>query len=102
MSHHEVSSSHYVKIWGLLLVLLTISVVGPMLEIRAITLITAFGVAMVKAYIVAAEFMHLKLEKKYITYIFVAMLCFVFLFYFGVSPDAGHHEGQNWIKTFQE
>ena len=54
---------NYVKIWGILLVLLVISVVGPMAGIRVVTLITAFGIALVKAYIVAKNFMHLDIEK---------------------------------------
>ena len=40
---------NYVKIWYWLLVLLAISVAGPMLEIPAVTIITAFGIAVVKS-----------------------------------------------------
>ena len=67
VGHHEVN---YVRIWQILLVLLVISVAGPFLEIQAVTLITAFGIAIVKAYLVAKNFMHLKVfdlpkqEKK--------------------------------------
>ena len=57
---------NYVKIWYWLLVLLAISVVGPMLEIPAVTIITAFGIALVKSFLVAANFMHLNAEKKMI------------------------------------
>ena len=46
---------NYIKIWYWLLVLLAVSVAGPMLEIPAITIITAFGIATVKAYLVAAN-----------------------------------------------
>ena len=51
MAHEHASHSpgHYVKIWGILLVLFVISVCGPMIGIRVITLITAFGIAVVKA-----------------------------------------------------
>ena len=55
---------NYVKIWYWLLVLLAISVAGPMLEVPALTLITAFGIAIIKSFLVAANFMHLKFEKK--------------------------------------
>ena len=41
---------NYFKVYITLIVLLVISVVGPMFEIRVITLITAFGIAVVKAY----------------------------------------------------
>ena len=53
-AHHE--HPNYVKIWAILVVLLVISVLGPTLEIRVVTLITAFGIAIVKAYLVAVNF----------------------------------------------
>ena len=75
-SEHIHSVSSYVKIWGILVVLLIISVVGPMAEIKVITLVTAFGIAIVKALMVAAKFMHLNVEKRYIWYLlFTGLLC---------------------------
>ena len=59
--HHR----NYVKIWAILLGLLIISVLGPMLGIRLVTIITAFGIALVKAYLVAKNFMHLDVEKPF-------------------------------------
>ena len=56
---------NYIKIWFWLLILLAISVAGPMLEIPWITVVTAFGIAAVKTFMVAAKFMHLQFEKKY-------------------------------------
>ena len=55
---------NYVKIWALLLVLLVVSIIGPELGIPWLTLVTAFGIALVKTYYVAAYFMHLNFEKK--------------------------------------
>ena len=55
---------NYVKIWVLLLVLLVVSIIGPELGIPWLTLLTAFGIALVKTYYVAAYFMHLNFEKK--------------------------------------
>jgi caa(3)-type oxidase subunit IV len=98
---HEHSShgpSHYVKIWGILLVLLVVSICGPMLGIRAVTLITAFGIALVKAYIVAAEFMHLRVEKRLATLIIMSMVVIMVLFFFGVAPDVMKDSGQRWMK----
>ena len=91
--HHGPS---YVKVWGILLGLLVVSVVGPMLEIRAVTLVTAFGVAVVKAYIVARYFMHLDLEKRYVTYLMFTMLVLMGLMVSAVSPDVLKHEGTRW------
>lgn len=97
--HHESHGpEHYVKIWGILLVLFVISVSGPMLGIRAVTLITAFGIALVKAYIVAAEFMHLKMEKRLATLIIMSMVVIMMIFFFGVAPDVMKDSGTRWMK----
>ena len=97
-AHEEHHHPDYVKIWGILLVLLVISVVGPMLEIRVVTLITAFGIAIVKAYLVARNFMHVNVEPRYIVYLMCTMLVFMLLFFAGVAPDVMKFEGTNWDK----
>lgn len=104
MAAHAHSHSHtnYTKIWAILCALLVVSVVGPMLEIRVITLITAFGVALVKAYIVAKYFMHLHIEQRFVTYILIIMIAFMVVFFGGVAPDVLEHDGQNWQKTYRE
>jgi caa(3)-type oxidase subunit IV len=97
---HKDGDSHgpsfYIKIWGILLVLFVISVLGPEFGHRTVTLVTAFGIAIVKAYMVAVNFMHIKHEKKYIPYIMFAMLGAVFLFYMAVSTDIQMTSGTNW------
>jgi caa(3)-type oxidase subunit IV len=93
--HHQVN---YIRIWQILLVLLVISVAGPFLEIQVVTLVTAFGIAIIKAYLVAKNFMHLNLEPRYVVYLLLTMLVFVFLFFAAVAPDVMKHEGQNWVK----
>lgn len=92
-AHHGPS---YVKIWGILLGLLVVSVVGPMLEIRVVTLLTAFGVALVKAYIVAKYFMHIDVEKRYVTYLLFTMVVLMGLMVAAVSPDVLKHDGHRW------
>jgi len=93
--HHEVN---YVRIWQILLVLLVISVAGPFLEIQAVTLITAFGIAFIKAYLVAKNFMHLNMEPRYAVYLLLTVLVFLLLFFAGTAPDVMKHEGTNWVK----
>ncbi len=88
--------TNYVKIWAILLVLLVISVLGPEIGIQWVTMVTAFGIAIVKAYLVIKYFMHLTVEPKYVIYLLVAMLGFSALFVAGVSPDVMKHEGQHW------
>ncbi len=98
-SDHAHSPGSYVKIWAILVILLVISVVGPMAEIKVITLVTAFGIAIVKALMVAAKFMHLNVEKRYIWYLLFTGLLFVFLFFTGIAPDIMEGEGSNWKKN---
>ena len=94
--HDEHVPRNYAKIWGILVVLLVISVAGPFLDIRIVTLITAFGIALVKAYMVAKNFMHLDVEKPIVHYFLVIALAFLVLLFAGVAPDVMEHEGQQW------
>ena len=94
-AEHEVN---YVKIWAILLALLVVSIAGPFLGIEIVTLITAFGIAIVKAYLVAKNFMHLNIEPRYVVYLLTTMLVFMLLFFAGVAPDVMKHEGRNWVK----
>ena len=91
--------AHYRKVYITLLVLLAISVAGPFLEIKAVTMMTAFGIAVVKAYMVAKNFMHVNIQRRYVAYILTTCLAFMFLFFAGVSPDVMKDEGTNWKKT---
>jgi caa(3)-type oxidase subunit IV len=89
----------YGKVYAILVVLLVISVLGPMLEIQVVTLITAFGIAVVKAYLVAKNFMHINLTPKFIPYVMTTCLVFMLLFFAGVSPDVMKADGDNWQKN---
>jgi len=102
MAEHAHAAEHthpnYVKIWAILVVLLAVSVAGPMIGIRVVTLITAFGIAIVKAYLVAKNFMHINIEKRFIPYIVITVLVFMLLFFAGVAPDVMKKEGTQWEK----
>ena len=95
---HAHGDGHYVKIWAILVVLLVVSVLGPMIGIRWITLIAAFGVALVKAYMVAKNFMHLDVQKPIVHYILGAALALMVLLYGALAPDVQKGTGQNWKK----
>ena len=102
MSEHAAHADHhhvnYIRIWQILLGLLVVSIAGPFLEIQVVTLVTAFGIAIIKAYLVAKNFMHLNIEPRYAVYLLLTMLVFVILFFAAVAPDVMKHEGQNWVK----
>ena len=97
---HDAHHPNYFKVYFTLLFLFSISVAGPTvgaaLHSKAIVLVTAFGIAFVKAYLVAANFMHLKVEKRYISYLLLTAVAFMMLFYAGVSPDVMNHRGRQW------
>lgn len=97
---HEGDHGHinYVKIWVWLVILLVISVAGPFLEIFWVTMVTAFGIACVKAYMVARNFMHLSFEPRFVTYIVATALVFMLLFFAAVAPDVMAPEGTQWLK----
>jgi caa(3)-type oxidase subunit IV len=90
----------YLKVLVWLLILFVISAVGPEIGAavgsRTLTLFTAFGIAGVKAYLVLKYFMHVNVEKTYISYLLVTALGLMFLFFAAVAPDVMNHEGQNW------
>jgi len=89
-------AAHYVRVWAILLALLVVSVAGPFLNIRVVTLLTAFGVAGVKAYLVATRFMHINLERRIVVYLVGAMLAIMLVMVGGISPDVFKHDGRNW------
>lgn len=94
-THHV----NYKKIYIALLVLLAISIAGPMAGIPWLTLITAFGIAIVKATLVVQNFMHLKWEQKIMKWVLLASVVIVGLFWAAVRPDVGAHRGRNWVNN---
>jgi len=95
-AHGEAHHTNYVKVWGILLVLLAISLIGPELGIRVVTLLTAFGIALVKAYIVAKYFMHLNIERRFVVQLLTVCLGLMVLFFLATAPDVMKHWGMNW------
>ena len=97
---NEHSHPDYWQIYKWLLVLFVISVLGPFLfpEIKTIVLLTAFGIAIVKALLVVSNFMHLNTERKYIGHLFMICLVFLFVLFSAVAPDVMNKRGQNWVS----
>jgi caa(3)-type oxidase subunit IV len=104
---HAHPDSFYIRIWGILMVMLVISVAGPELAHRLVSnetvafiivLFTAFGIAIVKAYMVVKNFMHIGVEKKYVGYILLTMLILMALMIGGIGPDVLRHEGHRWVN----
>jgi caa(3)-type oxidase subunit IV len=91
---------NYFAIYVALVVLFLISVAGPEVGertgLRWITLITAFGIAVVKANLVINNFMHLRWEKRLMKWMLATSVILMLLMVAGVSPDVLNHEGRNW------
>ena len=100
MSEHAEAhgDAQYIKIWAWLLVLLIISFVGPEAGIEWLTLFTAFGIAIIKAYMVAVHFMHINLTPRFMIYTVATTLVFMLLFFAGAAPDVMKDSGTNWVK----
>ena len=92
--HHD--HPNYIRIYYILLALLGVSIVGPMIGNVWILLFTAFGIALVKAAMVGAYFMHLKFEKRYIVYLLLVCALCLMILYAGVAPDVRKTSGTNW------
>ena len=97
-SHEAGHHTNYVKVWAILVGLLVVSVLGPMAGIRWLTLIAAFGIALVKAYMVAKNFMHLDIQKPIVHWILGVALALMVLLYGALAPDVQKGSGQNWKK----
>ncbi len=78
---------NYVLIWIGLLVLFGLSMLAAYLEHRVLAIGAIFFLAVIKALLVAGNYMHLRYEPKLIWCAMIfALLCLVFLF-FGLWPD---------------
>ena len=94
---------NYRKVYQCLIVLLVISIWGPVyaleLENRTLSvlvvLLTAFGIATVKTFMVSAWFMHLKTEKTFVSRLLLVCIAFMILLFAGVAPDILLPEGVN-------
>lgn len=92
----HVHHGNYVKIWAILVVLLILSVLGPLTGVRPLVLFAAFGIALIKAYMVAKNFMHVNVERRWVGYLLITCLVFLAILFAGVAPDVMRHQGLHW------
>lgn len=95
---HGAHHVNYKKIYFVLLGLLVVSIIGPEFGILWVTLITAFGVAFIKANLVIQNFMHLRWEKRIIKWMLATSVVLMLVFFAGVAPDVMKHEGVRWVN----
>ena len=78
-------------IWYWLMALVIVSVAASFVLPKAEALVLIFAVALIKALLVARNYMHLKHEKALIYAIALVPLAFVIIFLIGVFPDFVYH-----------
>ncbi len=78
-------------IWYWLMALVMLSVGASMILPKAEALMLIFAVAVLKALLVARNYMHLKHEKALIYAIALVPIAFVIIFLFGLFPDFVYH-----------
>tara|TARA_B100000959_G_C14893587_1_gene587811 strand:- start:583 stop:966 length:384 start_codon:yes stop_codon:yes gene_type:complete len=105
MNDHKDEHPHpnYRKIYFQLLILLVISIWGPIfagnIESRfamiSVVLLTAFGVGIIKASMVGAWFMHLNVEVKVLRCLLVVCIAFLMILFAGTAPEVLQFKGQH-------
>jgi cytochrome c oxidase subunit 4 len=87
--HREPGALGYVVVWGALVVLATVTLFAS----RAITggwgLVVAFVIAIAKASLVVAFFMHLAHGRPIYRIVFVTAMAFLVLLVLGILADVG-------------
>jgi len=80
-------SRHYLIIWLWLVALVVVSVAAASILPKFQAMILIFAVAIVKALLVARNYMHLKNERAIIYAMVLIPLMFVIILLFGLFPD---------------
>ncbi len=80
-------SRHYLIIWVWLLALVVVSVAAVAVLPKFQALVLIFTVAIVKALLVARNYMHLKYERAIIYAIVLIPLTFIIILFFTLFPD---------------
>lgn len=89
MSHAIIPLSTYIKVFIALLFLTLITVLASMVNFGSFDQIIAFGIAGVKAGLVAWFFMGLKNDSRVFLAILLLSIFFLFVFYFFPALDIG-------------
>jgi len=83
----SVHQRHYLIIWVWLLALVVVSVAAVSVLPKLQALVLIFSVAIVKALLVARNYMHLKNEKAIIYAMALVPLAFIIILLFALFPD---------------
>ena len=84
---HRDHTARYVAIWGVLVAALLVSLLLGGMNIPVVTVVLIFSVAIAKAYMVMAYFMHIKGAPIFVTMILASGALCLYLFFFGTLTD---------------
>lgn len=84
-------SRQTLTIWYWLMGLVIFSVVAASFLPKTQAIILIFAIAIIKAFLVARNYMHLKHEKAIIYAIALVPVVFIVIFLFGLFPDFVYH-----------
>jgi caa(3)-type oxidase subunit IV len=76
-----------VAIWGVLVAALVVSILLGEMNLPVVAAVLIFSVAIAKAYIVAAYYMHLRSEPFFVVIIIVTGLACLYVLFVGLVPD---------------
>ena len=85
--HPTQSSRTYYIVFAALMAALIISLILGGFTSNKTIVTTIFAIAAVKAYWVLTQFMHLKLEPRYLKVLVISVLTLLAILYFGLVPD---------------
>lgn len=88
----------YLLIWAVLVTLFVVSVTFNLFSSIVVGVVFAFFIAIIKTLMVAAWFMHLNVEQKWVWVMLLTGLLVVFVMWMGIAPDVMETEGVNWYK----
>lgn len=84
---HRDHTRKYVAIWGILVAALLVSLLLGGMNIPIVTVVLIFSVAIAKAYMVMAYFMHIKGAPIFVTVVLGSGALCLYLFFFGTLTD---------------
>jgi cytochrome c oxidase subunit 4 len=87
MTQEAKKHPNYVALWGILVAALLVSLLLGEMKIPVLAVVLIFTVAVAKAYLVAAYYMHLRYEPLFIVIILLAGLATLYVLVFGLVPD---------------
>jgi cytochrome c oxidase subunit 4 len=87
----EQNRPNYFGIWIALLGLVAISIAASIVLPKSLALLLIFAVAIVKALLVALNYMHLKYEKLLLYIIAIVPVVIVIILLFALFPDFVFH-----------